>query len=105
MLGYKRYMNSKITLMAVVLAIGAAMIIATPNAAFALPPKKSTETVEPNNSIDVDITTTCANPSERNGPQSDNCPNERFETVECDASNPGGGSPKGHEKKECPEGT
>jgi hypothetical protein len=103
---YKQNMNSKITLMAVVLAVGAAMVIATSNAAFALPPKESTETEKPNKAITVTTTTECANPGEQ-GPQphSERCPNEKFETVtECEATNKGQGSPAGHEK-DCPEGT
>jgi hypothetical protein len=95
-------MNSKITLMAVVLAIGAAMVFATSNAALALPPKEDTDTEPINNGIDLTTTTECANPS-GNGPQSENCPNEDFVTVtECEATNNGGGSPSGHEK-DCPE--
>ncbi len=97
-------MNSKITLMAVVLAMGAAMVIATSNVAFALPPKESTETEKPNKGITVTTTTECANRGGQ-GPQSERCPQEEFETVtECEATNKGGGSPAGHEK-DCPEGT
>ena len=73
--------------------------------AFALPPKEDTDTEAINNGITLETTTECANPSERNGPQSADCPNEDFETVtECEATNRGGGSPAGHEK-DCPEGT
>ena len=88
--------------MAVVLAIGAAMVIATSNAALALPPKKDTERQPLNGGIDLLITTECENPSGTNGPQSDNCPNEKFEKVTaCEPTNNGGGTPKGHEK-DCP---
>jgi hypothetical protein len=101
-------MNSKITLLAVVLAIGAAMIIATPNVALAKAPKQTTEeTEEPINggiTAEITTTTTCANPSERNGPQSENCPNEYFETTttDCTAVNPAEHEPAGQQKN-CPE--
>jgi hypothetical protein len=102
-------MNTKITLLAVVLAIGVTMMVssvATPVAA--LPPKRTTTTDEEpiNGGITAETTTTtdCANPS-GNGPQADNCPNEDFETVvaqECVAKNKAGNEPGGQQKN-CPE--
>jgi hypothetical protein len=95
-------MNSKIALLAAVLAIGAAMIIASPNAALAKPPKQTTTTSEEpvNGGITATTTTTteCANPS-GNGPQAANCPNQDFETVvaqDCAATNKPGHEPGGH---------
>ena len=86
--------------MAVVFAIGAAMIIATPNVALAKAPVPVTEPDPVNGGITALITTTCENNGGQ-APQSANCP-EQHEEVDCVVVNKALNEPKG-QQDECPE--